>query len=266
MQTRQTYVKGADPEIFLIEPLTGRFMSSVGLIGGSKNFPMPIGEGCAVQEDNVTVEFNTPPCKTAKEYIEAMRYNLDWITKRASELGLSVSINPSAIFDDEQLNSPAAQEFGCEPDYNAWLGGKQNPRPKAANKNLRSAGGHIHVSVPDGVDIIEVVKAMDLFVGCQMLEFDHDTGRRELYGKAGAFRKKSYGVEYRAASNAWIASDEKIQWAWDQTDRAVEYAKSGKGFTKEQSKKIQDCINNSDIALLAELKADIIDNFVVETV
>jgi len=257
MQTSTVqYRKGCDPEIFLVNAITEKFISSVGLIGGTKDFPFPIGAGCAVQEDNVSVEFNTPACATAKEYIDAIAYNLDYIKERADSLGLALKITPSAVFDDDQLQTEAAQTFGCEPDYNAWNKGSINPKPRANNANLRSAGGHIHIELPEGTDILEVVKAMDLFVGCQMLAFDTDKGRRELYGKAGAFRKKSYGVEYRTASNAWIQSPERIQWVWDQTDKAVAFALSGITFTEEQGNKIQQCINTSDTTLLADLNEE----------
>lgn len=248
---------GCDPEVFLFNAADNKFISSVGLIGGSKDVPRPIDEnGNAVQEDNVTVEFNTPPCKTPAEFKQHIKFNLDWIRTRAAEMGYEVAIKPSARFDDDQLQTEGAQTFGCEPDFNAWTGGKQNPRPRAQDGNLRSCGGHVHIALDHGEDILEVIKAMDLFVGCLMLEFDEDTGRRELYGKAGAFRKKSYGVEYRTASNAWIESDELIQWVWDQTDKALDFVVRGNSFTYDQGQMIQDCINNSDMNLLAQLKEE----------
>lgn len=243
---------GCDPELFLQHMTTGQFISSVGLIGGTKDFPMPIGEGCAVQEDNVSVEFNTPPCASADAFVASINYTKDYLTKRAADLGLKLCIKPSAVFDDEQLNSEGAQTFGCEPDFNAWLGGQQNPRPSAANKNLRSAGGHIHIE--SKLDCLELVKAMDLFVGCPMIEFDFDTGRRELYGKAGAFRKKDYGVEYRTASNAWIESDERMRWVWDQTEKAVTFVAEGNVLTDEDGILIQKCINESDMGCLLQLR------------
>lgn len=246
--------KGADPELFLRNKATGQFISSIGLIGGSKDNPMPIGEGCAVQEDNVAVEFNIPPCKTADDFIRSINYNKTYLQGIADLFNLELCIQPSAVFDDEQLANPAAQEFGCEPDFNAWAGGAQNPRPRAENPNLRSAGGHIHVEVPEGLDILDVVKAMDLFVGCTMLEFDSDKDRRQLYGKAGAFRKKAYGVEYRTASNAWIASDERIRWAWEQTEKAIHFVKTGHTIDEETGKLIQQCINTSDLNCLEQLK------------
>lgn len=249
---------GCDPEVFLFDAKANKFISSVGLIGGSKDYPRPIDAvGNAVQEDNVTVEFNTPPCFTPEEFIHNININKEWIRQRAAELGFEVAIKPSARFEDDQLNNYAAQTFGCEPDFNAWRGGHKNPRPKASDANLRSCGGHIHIQFNhDELDMLEVVKAMDLFVGCLMLEFDTDKDRRELYGKAGAFRKKNYGVEYRTASNVWIESDERIRWVWDQTDKALEFVKAGNHFTEVQSQMIQDCINHSDMELLAQLKME----------
>jgi Phage phiEco32-like COOH.NH2 ligase-type 2 len=247
---------GCDPEVFLFNEGANKYISSVGLIGGSKDYPMPIDdEGNAVQEDNVTVEFNTPPCRSSADFITHINKNKEWIKQRAEKLGLQLMIKPSAVFDQDQLESHAAQTFGCEPDFNAWLDGKMNPRPRAKNKNLRSCGGHVHIQVDhDAVDILDVVKAMDLFVGCLMLEFDDDKGRRELYGKAGAFRKKPYGVEYRTASNAWIESDERIQWVWDQTDKALEFVYMGRKFSEEEGQLIQKCINESSFEALAQLK------------
>jgi hypothetical protein len=97
---------------------------------------------------------------------------------------------------------------------------------------------------------------MDLFVGCQMIEFDKDTDRRQLYGKPGAFRKKSYGFEYRTASNAWIASDARMRWVWDQTERALAFVTNGGDFTTEQGELIQKCINESCLDSLAQLKVE----------
>ena len=248
---------GCDPEIFLYDVAANKFISSVGLIGGSKEEPRRIDDqGNAVQEDNVTVEFNTPPCSTPADFKKHIKFNLDWIRSRAEQLGYTVAIKPSARFEDDQLETDGAQTFGCEPDYDAWKFGAQNPRPRASDGNLRSCGGHVHIALNNGEDILEVIKAMDLYVGCLMLEFDNDTGRRELYGKAGAFRKKSYGVEYRTASNAWIENDDRIQWVWDQTDKALEFVARGRYFTMEQGQMIQDCINNSDMELLAQLKEE----------
>lgn len=247
---------GADPELFLIDPKTGRFISSIDKIGGTKTDPRPIGEGCAVQEDNVAVEFNIPACNSMEQFIKSLNYNLDYLLSEVSKLGLKLKIIPSANFDEQELADPRALEFGCEPDFNAWTR-RMNPRPKAEDASLRSAGGHIHIGFDKTMlNFEQVVRAMDIFVGCEMLEFDMDNKRRLLYGKAGAFRPKNYGVEYRTASNAWIKTDELKAWAYKQTQRALEFVALGREIPDQGiGQIIQNCINNSDKSLLPEVRA-----------
>ncbi len=253
----ETIVKGCDPEVFLCSH-DGTPVSSIGRIGGTKMEPLPIdGDGNAVQEDNVAVEFNTPPCHTVEDYIKHIRTNLSYITDRATEQGLLVNITPSLVFPDDELRHPDAKVFGCEPDYNAYKDGEPNPRPRADDANLRSAGGHIHVQIDDpDMDIHDVVKAMDVFVSLPLMRHDKDTRRRSLYGKPGAYRKKPYGVEYRTPSNVWITSDELIRMVWSDTDRAVDYVKNGGRVSPEQGVRIQRAINTSNMELAEELMAE----------
>lgn len=248
---------GCDPEVFIVSA-DGTPISSIGRFGGTKAMPMPIdGEGNAIQEDNVAVEFNTPPCKSADDYIKHIRKNLAFIEERAAEQGLKVLVTPSLTFSDAELEHPDAQTFGCEPDFNAYQGGAVNPRPHADDPNLRSAGGHIHVQIDDkDMDILTVVKAMDVFVTLPLMRHDKDNRRRELYGKPGAYRKKSYGVEYRTPSNVWITSDDLIRMVWSNTDRALDWVKSGGSFTEDQEYRIQHAIMTSDMALAEELMAE----------
>lgn len=256
----QNYFVGCDPEIFLVDE-TGSFVSSIDRVGGSKEFPRPIdNEGCAVQEDNVAVEYNIPPVNTVEDFIHYNRKVLGYLAEHASQQGLKLHIVPSAHFPKAELKDPRARVFGCDPDYNAWKGGEQNPRPNAKDKTLRSAGGHIHLGIKD-LDHILLIKAMDLFCGVGMLQYDKDTERRELYGKPGAFRIKPYGVEYRTLSNAWLQSDETIRYVWRQQERAVEFVRSGKAADllrdgTELSEKVQECLLTGNPEIFSELKAE----------
>lgn len=251
MKTQHISTLGADPEIFL-KNQSGTMISSVGRIGGTKDHPRPIDdEGNAVQEDNVSVEFNIPACHTVDELRAAIHKNLDYIKDFVGVQGLELAIIPSAVFSDEELDSEGARTFGCDPDFNAWKEGARNPKPRAKNPNLRSAGGHIHVGHDDSVDSILLIQWMDVYVGCQLLRFDTDSQRRELYGRAGAYRKKFYGTEYRTPSNVWITDDKLMQLVWDQTDKALARAKAGDRVPDDLAQVVQDCINNSDLSLLA---------------
>jgi hypothetical protein len=220
-----------------------KFISSIGLIGGSKDQPLPIGEGCSIQEDNVAVEFNIPPCESAEAFHKSINYTLKELAKRAKKFDLKFTPVASAVFDQDQLDNPMAQQFGCEPDFNAWTN-KRNPRPQAKDANLRSAGGHVHVGYK--ANKVQLIRAMDLFLGVPSTKLDTDTRRRELYGKAGCFRPKSYGAEYRTLSNFWIWDKGLIDWVYHQTSKAVKFVSEGNTLDDETGVIIQDCINNGN--------------------
>lgn len=220
---------GADPEFFLYDRITP--VSAIGLIGGTKENPAPLGrEGFFVQEDNVAVEFNIPPAKSLDEFVESISWSLDTIRKVVNENGLSVKFEPTARFNDDELMHPKALELGCDPDYNAWTG-QVNPRPvlEGHMKNIRCCGGHVHVGWEDPdkdppMFRRQVIKAMDLFLGVPSLKMDMTWARRELYGKAGAYRIAPYGVEYRTLSNFWLRRPDYMKWVYGQTGRAFEFA------------------------------------------
>lgn len=217
---------GADPEFFL-KTSDGIVTSAIGRVGGSKLFPKSLGrDGFAVQEDNVALEFNIPPARTAEDFLSSINWAISEIRDSVLRQGLSPSFVASALFDTRELESEAARVFGCDPDFNAWTD-KKNPRPASSEATLRSCGGHIHVGVigtPSTMKRSTIIKAMDLYLGVPSVLMDLDQRRRELYGKAGAYRPTSYGVEYRVLSNFWLTSNDRIKWAFEQTKRAVEAA------------------------------------------
>lgn len=216
---------GADPELFM-KDATGAFISAVGLIGGSKEEPqpLPIGPGFMVQEDNVTVEYNIPPASTVQEFDNNIGTIMQFLSSKIADMGLVFSNESAVSFPPEQLLDPKAREFGCDPDFNAWKDGAMNPRPKAADKALRTCGGHIHVGYKfqSAEEVIQFMKHMDLFISVPAVLMDKGELRKELYGKAGAFRFKPYGGEYRSASNFWVFTKELRQWVWNSTELALD--------------------------------------------
>ena len=245
---------GADPEVFLMDR-EGNFVSSIGKFGGSKLNPLPIPgmrSGFAVQEDNVTVEFNIPPSRSAKQFSNFIKSALDFISEKADKMNLTVAVVASALFPKKELEDPRAQHFGCEPDFNVWTE-RENPRPEATNKRLRSCGGHVHMSYQGNQ--IHLGQLADLFIGCPSIMFDADTQRRELYGKAGACRLKEYGVEYRVPSNFWIKSPELTEMVFEQAQAAIAFADSKRSIRPEDVDRIQQCVNNADQNILRELTA-----------
>lgn len=247
---------GADPELFLVDK-TGKLRSAIGLIGGSKWNPRKLdNKGSAVQEDNVAVEFNIPPAESRQEFVNSIGKMLMYIHNYVHDKGLSLNVVPAAIFDQDQLDNPKALEFGCDPDFSVWLQ-SENPKPElpAELKNLRSCGGHIHVSWsnPKMAEQEDLIMAMDVFVGCPSIQYDPDLLRRKLYGKAGAFRFKDYGVEYRTLSNFWLKEPTLVEWVYDQTNHAIDYLNSGGIVDRSHKELINDCINNGNEASLLKL-------------
>ena len=77
--------------------------------------------------------------------------------------------------------------------------------------------------------------------------------KKTFYGKYVGFTGGNhnfydkYGVEYRTLSNFWIFSDEGMQWAFDGTQRALEFVASGSVIKPEHHFVIQRCINNNNM-------------------
>lgn len=244
---------GADPEIFAMDK-QGNHVSLCGLIGGTKEKPKALaalGMGFAIQEDNVALEFNIPPCQDRVSFLISIRDTRNFIEQQLnSMLGLSLSKKCSVSFDKKELTHPNALIFGCEPDFDAWSL-TENKKPTCEDKSLRTAGGHIHVGA--NKDMIAGVRHMDLFLGVPSVILD-DTKesviRRQLYGKAGAMRPTHYGWEYRALSNYWIFSDELINWVYRATYMSLDYKHK---LTKKEEGRIISCINTGDKKVAEQL-------------
>lgn len=241
---------GADPEMFFRN--NEELISVINKIGGSKQVPMDIGNGCAIQEDNVAAEFCIPPASDVTSFKASIMFAMSDLQARAEKLGLTLAeLTASGEFSKEQLKSRKAREFGCDPDYNAWTL-DVNPRPRANNPFLRSAGGHVHIGTDK--DAIEVVRCADLMLGVPSVLLDPDTERRKLYGKAGCFRQKPYGVEYRTLSNFWIWKEKTIEWVYHQVESLIDLCDDfNRNATDEERKSIVDCINNNDRATAERL-------------
>lgn len=220
---------GADPEFFLKDKSTGKFVSAHGIVPGTKRQPLPV-EGGAVQVDGMALEFNINPAETYEEFSK----NIKVVLKQLREMvdpQLEFAFEPVAHFGKEYIDSQpdVAKELGCEPDYNAWTS-QINPKPNA-DLGFRTASGHVHIGWTNQQDITHaehieacemMVKQLDFYLGVPALLWDHDTVRSSMYGAPGAYRPKHYGVEYRTLSNVWLKSEDTIRYVFNQSLRAAE--------------------------------------------
>jgi hypothetical protein len=229
---------GADPEVFMFKD--GKPVSAHGAIKGTKHEPYKVKNG-AVQVDGMALEFNIDPAETADAFVN----NIDIVMNQLALMvpGHELHADPVAEFTAEYMKAQPkeALELGCEPDYNAYTG-KANARPN--NKVLfRTGAGHIHIGWCEDVDKNDpahietckmLVKEMDYAVGLGSLLYDNNGVRRKLYGKAGAYRPKNYGVEYRVLSNVWLRSPELMRWVFDNTQAAFNRLVEGKSIMHQK--------------------------------
>lgn len=234
------FTVGCDPELFLVKK-DGSPLSAHGAVAGTKSSPLKV-DGGAVQVDGMALEFNTDPVGLEGQF-NTFNQNINTVLKKLKESVKQVdgfktakfNIVPVQDFGEEIMAATPdeAKELGCDPDFCAYTK-EPNPRPDG-EVTFRTASGHIHVGwgadIPvDHPDHIEIcanfVKMMDAHVGLFMTIIDTDPRRRTLYGKAGAFRPKPYGVEYRTPSNQWLTSVPRRRMIYELTKLATQTMKN----------------------------------------
>ena len=245
---------GADPEFFVAKD--GKPLSAFGLIPGDKKNPHKVEAG-AVQVDGMALEFNIDPAADS----ETFNSNLDAVMAQIMAMvpGYEYFAAPVAEFGAEYIKGQpdAAKILGCEPDYNAYTM-DVNPRPNA-DAPFRTASGHIHIGWCNDVDALDpdhfkacarLTRMLDYTLGIPSLIWDRDAKRRQLYGKAGAFRPKSYGMEYRTLSNAWLnpAAKHLRKYVFAQSVKAIEmlFEDPDKDQTKVLGMTAQDIVDQDD--------------------
>jgi hypothetical protein len=233
VKMQNTVLVGADPELFMKHPDTGMFISADTFGGpsipGTKWDPYKVPFG-AVQIDGTALEFNITPAHNVEEFV----HNIIKVRETICSMvpGYNVVAEPVARFDPTYWAEevpPHAQELGCNPDYNGWTK-TVNPPPDPQGAPLRTASGHIHIGWGEDFDVednghflrcCQFARQLDFYLGMYSLFWDKDGTRRNLYGKAGAFRPKSYGLEYRVLSNRWLDNPELIRWVYNTVQVAM---------------------------------------------
>lgn len=231
---------GADPEVFLKK---GRSFISAetkkgALIPGTKKNPFEV-KGGAIQVDGVAAEFNVNASKNFDEFYGNIKTVLLGLKERVKQhdekivlMPVPTATFPQKYFDDLPKHT---KELGCEPDFSAYTL-KANPRP-VTNEPFRTGSGHIHIGWTNGKDPFNeghmldcqlVAKELDKYLHYASLAWDDDKKRQKLYGAPGSFRPKSYGIEYRPLSNAWLRKPELIKHVYTITMGVMKALDSGK--------------------------------------
>jgi hypothetical protein len=243
------YKIGADVEVFLRERETGRVVSAEGLIKGTKSEPFNFDESnkfFATSLDNVMAEFCIPPATTPAEFYFGIERALKYINGIIPKELETVAV-PAAYLEEKYLQTENAKLFGCDPDFNAWT--LEQNIPPGTSTNMRTCGGHIHIGYdnPNAFFNINLIKAMDIYVGV---------------ARAGFYREKSYGVEYRTVSNYYLQDKKLTEWAFNNTIEAINFVNSGRcnllGY--EEKEEIVNTINYND----KEMAQRLVDRYQVK--
>ncbi len=261
----QNVLLGADPELFLYSEEKAKFIPVCGLVGGTKDEPLPIVEDqpmFAVQEDNVALEFTIPPVNNKKDWISHINFVKNYISNTVlNPMGLLPIYSGAARFEVEDLQTDAAKHMGCSESYDAWTHAIHEVNRD--DETLRTTGFHVHVGYdnPGPENSIDIIRALDLFLGVPSVLIDPDTERRKMYGKAGDYRFKQYGVEFRVLSGYFLMSDELLDWVYENTMKAIEFVNIGGIITDPD--RIIECINtcNKDLAkqIIEDYKIEVLD-------
>jgi len=243
---------GADPEVFVRDRKTRRFVGAMGVVSGTKAQPsvLPIGY-CFGQVDGMALEFNIPPSTRVVDFVEAIADGKKGLRWASDSHNLAVVVRSTVEFDAEEWERAPEENkrLGCDPDYCAWDGVHINAPPNP-NVTFRSGAGHVAIGWGNRFSITEdykqvcgaLAREMDALLGVSSLLWDQDTKRRELYGKAGAFRPKKFGVEYRTLSNSWVRNR---TLSWYVAKQTFKVCKNMMDMQLQQTPEVQHIINDN---------------------
>jgi len=217
---------GADPEVFFSRGDEAE--SAEGKVGGEKHEPLPVSDNICILEDNVAAEFTISPSADLRNFASKIKEGLSIVNTIAEAHSCGLLKSASAEFSKKQLATPQARTFGCDPDFDAYSGALTQPA-HSSNKNMRSAGGHLHLGLEPlkkmtFKTVRDIVSLLDTYLGIPFFVAAPDYHRKKLYGNIGAFRPKPYGLEYRTLPNTWIFNDALVEWVYNKTNEAVKEA------------------------------------------
>jgi hypothetical protein len=190
----------------------------------TKENPFVVNGG-TMHHDCSLLEFTTPPCDTGenlrisyirqREYVRDQLLKTEDVRRRARDVvgetarSISLSEDTAVMFSQvDFMNQPENRELGCSPSRNAY--GSRPIRPEGYADTKRFGGTHLNISTPDTtsaedrslVMAVDVAFAMPHMFTCS--NPDDEQLRRELYGRAGEYRRKDFGIEFRVLSSNFL--------------------------------------------------------------
>ena len=237
---------GTDPEFILCDKNSEKPVNAIELLEGNIYNRVTI-KGNQFYSDNVLAECAVKPAKTRKQAADNIKETLQTLSDMVAPYKIS---DISAVdFDQSQLQCNCADDpkwdgehrlcpkhFGCDPDICAYQMKTMEPPKVMADGTLRSAGGHIHLGgsaecLEGGEKTYKLIYLLDLLLGIPSLFMEVPSEaqkkRRTLYGQAGRYRMKDYGLEYRTLSNFWLRSPRLVNMVYDMCMFAIKFVDRG---------------------------------------
>ena len=232
------YLIGSDPEMF-IKDKTGKIRSGIGIFNGTKDKPIDIGNGCAIQEDNILVEFNIPPTNNLSNFLDSISYSKEYIKTLLIPLDFELHYSSSERIEANILEDERTQIFGCSPSYNVVTQDMSVANFEFLTESerlIRSSGFHIHIGYENPTEEFSerLVLCFELFVTLSLLKLDNDKyNRRMLYGLVGDARMKPYGVECRSLGGYFLKDEKLLTLVWERTMKAIDFEENSFISTKK---------------------------------
>jgi len=211
---------GADIECFLRDSCD-HIINAADHIKYSKQAPYK-KQKIKIHYDNILAEFSIPICNSGKEFVVNMTNGLYLLEKLSNPY--KMDFTAASTINDLIAKNENATENGCNDETDAYsLSFNTEIESFIKNSRFRTCGGHIHIGFDDDNLIDPVIKPLfvymlDLFLGIPSIILDRDITqiiRRQAFGKAGAFRPKNYGIEYRVLSSWWVTKPEYISLVYN---------------------------------------------------
>ena len=220
--------------------------------------------GAALYEDGINGEFglHETECRDSLmiQMFDAMK-KANEVAKAGWEgqrLYLKTGSGHPTTLEIKQMGGPKAMNSGCAPDVCAYTGDKQRGIVDYPNFPHAVCGFHIHIDVPKRFrtksereqEMLKIVKLMDITTTIPFMLLEprenHAKIRREAgYGRAGAFRIKEYGLEYRTPSGNGLRCPEFSSLLMGACRDAVEMYLDGAAdeVIKAAGDRVEGCIN-----------------------
>lgn len=264
---RKHLVIGSDPEVFVVDSkgeLIPAFEFLPSAAKARRNTDAYGNNIPAIYWDGYQAEFAPGNHQCQEGHWSKCYAAMGRILEEACKKFPGASISPASVahVSYERLEKDAEEHvaFGCSPSLNAYGEDPVVP-PEPRLYPIRTAGGHIHLNLPTGTistkdGKAEFVRRLDAVLGVLSVglfqKFD-DPRRRAIYGRAGEYRDKTYGVEYRVLSNAWASSALPQHIVFELARRVMGMPDSVIGMYKFNEQEVRDCINNCDVSLMRKI-------------